>query len=825
MRRATCRQRLWRDISAYPGNDLIDILVAICDHFSFFMPMTDFDYPGFYDFETTDNFLQSILGAAQSLSPDSINGDEKKMNEWLMNLDTNLPVERPSVPEMPPLTGFQSSSMSSSSYSQDSNVFGGMTPESQDTTYSNKTSPHYVKKEIEAISIGKQDMLNDESVSPEERKPSIKGASKVTKPGRKDKVSHNQIERKYRTNINTKILALRDAVPSLRIAAGCNDVSVADLEGLTPASKLNKASVLDKATEYIRHLERKNETLMIENRNLQRLIQEASLNPRPVVSQGEPSSAGRHNGFGFAPVQSYNTTPVANYSQPAVPATNEAYQQQPPNKFLLGGMAAMVGTSLFSGDLEFKNLSAIPIFPQALASPISFQLWRLLKIALVMLSLASILQPYLTFGTKEKSKSQNTEGFSQLMVHLGVKLPSRIKKDYFNELTTKLAGKSDSFTSWSLLSNYFSLSSKEVNFESCILSLIIGSIFCSKHPIAGRILSINLKLKAMLIKNLDYSGENKSLLRLYKLIKNVDGLTMFTSPEFVDRLANLAYKRPINEGSTGGPSHLKYIEYLQDNSDDYFGIVLSWRVLELLHQLEITFLESISDDDRETSMKAILRKTEGLQEIIESCPQGSKLKKHFVLFKSIISPQHLAVSLMADLERDVQESLKEFGSIETLDSDSSIGEVDLEDASIETTTAKKTLLEQKALIDTLNVISEEQFLVLVCSLAIYYKDKDLKKGLELLKYLNFATDKPPLSMLSFTAVLRVIDELSSNVVENRDEENATAVLDQLVRVARFWINDRASNLALPQELCANLSDWIVEKGIVLNGMELRDEEE
>lgn len=789
--------------------------------------MTDFDYPGFYDFETTDNFLQSILGAAQSLSPDSINGDEKKMNDWFMNLETNLPAERQNIPEMPPLNGFQSSSMSSSSYSQDSNVFGGLTPESQDTTYSNKTSPRYIKKEIEQISIGKQDTLNEESVTPEERKPSVNCTSKVTKPGRKDKISHNQIERKYRTNINTKILALRDAVPSLRIAAGCNDVSVADLEGLTPASKLNKASVLDKATEYIRHLERKNETLMNENRNLQRLIQEASINPRPVAPQNEPSSAGRHNGFGFAPSQSFNTTPVANYSQSSMPVTNEPYQQQPTNRFLLGGMAAMVGTSLFSGDLEFKNLSAIPIFPQALASPITFQLWRLIKIALVIMSLASIFQPYFKFGTKnEKSKTQNTEGLSQLMVHLGVKLPSRIKKDHFNELTTKLAGKSDSFTSWSLLSNYFYLSSKEVNFESCILSLIIGSIFCSKHPLAGRIMSINLKTKAMLIKNLDYSGDNESLLRLYKLIKKVDGLAMFTSPDFVDRLANLAYKKPINEGSTGGPSHLKYIEYLQDNSDDYFGIVLSWRVLELLHQLEITYLESISDDDRETSMKVILRKTKGLQEIIESCPQGSKLKKHFALFKSIMSPQDLAVSLMTDLEKDVQESLKEFGSFsETLDSDSSIAEAELEDASIETETTKKTLLEQKALIDTLNVISEEQFLVLVCSLAIYYKEKDLKKSLELLKYLNFASDKPPLSMLSFTAVLRVIDELSSNVEENSDEEIATVVLDQLVRVARFWINDRASTLTLPQELCANLSDWVVEKGIVLNGMELQIEEE
>ena len=37
-----------------------------------------------------------------------------------------------------------------------------------------------------------------------------------------------------------------------------------DLEGLTPAHKLNKATVLSKATEYIRHLEKRNKRLQEE---------------------------------------------------------------------------------------------------------------------------------------------------------------------------------------------------------------------------------------------------------------------------------------------------------------------------------------------------------------------------------------------------------------------------------------------------------------------------------------------------------------------------------------------------------------------------------
>lgn len=116
------------------------------------------------------------------------------------------------------------------------------------------------------------------------------------------KSTHNMIEKRYRTNINEKIAALRDAVPSLRLmvqrmerdgqsgflAGGggaaaaaaaaallghgegilMDDADVSSLEaeqhllgGLAPAHKLNKATVLSKATEYIAHLERNNAAL------------------------------------------------------------------------------------------------------------------------------------------------------------------------------------------------------------------------------------------------------------------------------------------------------------------------------------------------------------------------------------------------------------------------------------------------------------------------------------------------------------------------------------------------------------------------------------
>jgi hypothetical protein len=83
------------------------------------------------------------------------------------------------------------------------------------------------------------------------------------------------IEKRYRTNLNDKIAALRDLVPSLRVIVqrleqqssdgGDEDMGEEDLGGLAPANKLNKATILSKATEYITHLERRNKTLTKEN--------------------------------------------------------------------------------------------------------------------------------------------------------------------------------------------------------------------------------------------------------------------------------------------------------------------------------------------------------------------------------------------------------------------------------------------------------------------------------------------------------------------------------------------------------------------------------
>ncbi len=105
---------------------------------------------------------------------------------------------------------------------------------------------------------------------------SIAAATGQHKPASK-KRPHNVIEKRYRANLNDKIAELRQSVPSVCISAskGIKDSGDVedDAEDPSGSTKLNKASILTKAVEYIRHLEIRNKRLDDENVALkQRLL-------------------------------------------------------------------------------------------------------------------------------------------------------------------------------------------------------------------------------------------------------------------------------------------------------------------------------------------------------------------------------------------------------------------------------------------------------------------------------------------------------------------------------------------------------------------------
>jgi hypothetical protein len=87
-----------------------------------------------------------------------------------------------------------------------------------------------------------------EREAPTQKRPqkqqSAKSKTKTLSP--KHQTAHNIIEKRYRNNINNKIAALRDSVPSLRVAAkknnGDRDGEESDFDGQNQPQKLNKVS-------------------------------------------------------------------------------------------------------------------------------------------------------------------------------------------------------------------------------------------------------------------------------------------------------------------------------------------------------------------------------------------------------------------------------------------------------------------------------------------------------------------------------------------------------------------------------------------------------
>ncbi|RCH91971.1 hypothetical protein CU098_001411, partial [Rhizopus stolonifer] len=105
-------------------------------------------------------------------------------------------------------------------------------------------------------------------------------------PGKQlKKVAHNAIERRYRNNINDRIRELKNVVPALYKArirekgedddsseSGGEEGSDEIVEGVEVAKKLNKATILRKATEYIKFLKNTNKSTEQENLILQQII-------------------------------------------------------------------------------------------------------------------------------------------------------------------------------------------------------------------------------------------------------------------------------------------------------------------------------------------------------------------------------------------------------------------------------------------------------------------------------------------------------------------------------------------------------------------------
>lgn len=140
---------------------------------------------------------------------------------------------------------------------------------------SSENSPpfQYVSGSLGSTSPSELESLPSIQFSPVYQLPTTKkrkaDATPTGRQPRGKKISHNVIEKRYRSNLNDKIAKLRDSVPELRSAQGAvKKTQKSDSEGSGDEGagglKFNKATVLVKATEYIQQLERQNTRLMAE---------------------------------------------------------------------------------------------------------------------------------------------------------------------------------------------------------------------------------------------------------------------------------------------------------------------------------------------------------------------------------------------------------------------------------------------------------------------------------------------------------------------------------------------------------------------------------
>ncbi|KAK0908743.1 Clr6 histone deacetylase associated PHD protein-2 Cph2 [Friedmanniomyces endolithicus] len=215
------------------------------------------------------------------------------------------------IPDLHRSTGSSSQQRTSSSGNSDSNSPPHSAPK--------KRAGRKRKAEIEQEKAAE----NGESVDGDE--PPVK------------KTSHNVIEKRYRNNLNDKIVELRNAVPALRaMGRADNGGDEEDLEGLTPAHKLNKATVMGKATEYIKHLEKRNKTIADEMEALQARLDavEAAIGTsrdRQVSmskSPPRPGSSTRPRQSSGASQKSASGSLYASQDAPRYPGQSGVQQQQ-----------------------------------------------------------------------------------------------------------------------------------------------------------------------------------------------------------------------------------------------------------------------------------------------------------------------------------------------------------------------------------------------------------------------------------------------------------------------------------------------------------------
>ncbi|CAO3672469.1 unnamed protein product [Rhizopus stolonifer] len=131
--------------------------------------------------------------------------------------------------------------------------------------------PQHIEEPLDSIYASFDDIL---STQPKNNQPPFDWLNSqekipIQRHNAPKKTAHNVIERRYRNNINDRMTELKNAVPALLCSKTNSDQL---MDGVPIATKLNKATILKKSTEYIQHLKKTSVQLHQENQLLQNML-------------------------------------------------------------------------------------------------------------------------------------------------------------------------------------------------------------------------------------------------------------------------------------------------------------------------------------------------------------------------------------------------------------------------------------------------------------------------------------------------------------------------------------------------------------------------
>lgn len=102
--------------------------------------------------------------------------------------------------------------------------------------------------------------------------------SATSRSGKRWKAAHRAVERRYRSNLNLKIIKLGQCIPAVRNqVVGIDDLDKAEDCRATAKSKLQKGHVLSKAVDYIQSLQQHVSELEAEKRRLENRVESLNM--------------------------------------------------------------------------------------------------------------------------------------------------------------------------------------------------------------------------------------------------------------------------------------------------------------------------------------------------------------------------------------------------------------------------------------------------------------------------------------------------------------------------------------------------------------------